>query len=305
MRVGSLKATADLLQTLTQSFLNWSGKAERHQISVPTTPLSVHERHSTKAILEGIRSRRAKGTNLDLFSDGSLDISERLDAYEHKGPWQNRMILGDSLQVMNSLLEFEELGGQVQMIYIDPPYGVRFGSNFQPFVRKRDPKHGSDVDMTREPEMVKAYRDTWRLGLHSYLTYLRDRMLLARDLLNESGSVFVQISDENVHHVREILDGTFGEENFCAIIPFRKTSGANSPVARVNVIASVADYLLWYARDREQLKYNQLYSLKQAGGDGSAQYTWVEYSESEPRPLTKEESENLDEVMVSGGRLLR
>ena len=144
---------------------------------MPTVPLFVHERHSTKAILEGIRSRRAKGTNLDLFGDGGLDIGDRLDAYEHKGPWQNRMILGDSLQVMNSLLEFEGLGGQVQMIYIDPPYGVKFGSNFQPFVRKRDVKHGGDDDMTREPEMVKAYRDTWELGLHSYLTYLRDRLL--------------------------------------------------------------------------------------------------------------------------------
>jgi adenine-specific DNA-methyltransferase len=225
VRVESLKATADLLQTLTKPFLNWSGKAERHQISVPTVPLFVHERHSTKAILEGIRSRRAKGTNLDLFGDGGLDISERLDAYEHKGPWQNRMILGDSLQVMNSLLEFEGLGGQVQMIYIDPPYGVKFGSNFQPFVRKRDVKHGGDDAMTREPEMVKAYRDTWELGLHSYLTYLRDRLLIARELLHESGSVFVQISNENLHYVRALLDETFGADNFLSVIVFTKTTG--------------------------------------------------------------------------------
>ena len=170
------------------------------------------------------------------------------------------MILGDSLSVMNSLLEFEGLAGQVQMIYLDPPYGVKFGSNFQPFVRKRDVKHGGDEDMTREPEMVKAYRDTWELGLHSYLTYLRDRLTVARALLSASGSVFLQISDENVHHVKELLDEVFGAENFCALIPFRKTSGANSPVARVNVVASVADYLVWYARDRAALKYNQLYS---------------------------------------------
>jgi adenine-specific DNA-methyltransferase len=206
VRVESTRAAIDLLKKLTKPFLNWAGKAERHQISVPTVPLFVHERHSTKAILDGIRHRKAKGTTLDLFGDAQLDIGERLDAYEHQGPWQNRMILGDSLQVMNSLLEFGGLGSQVQMIYIDPPYGVKFGSNFQPFVRKRDVKDGADADLTREPEMVKAYRDTWELGLHSYLTYLRDRLLLARELLHESGSVFVQISDVNVHRVRDVMD---------------------------------------------------------------------------------------------------
>ena len=141
VQVQSLKATAELLQAQSQPFLNWTGKAERHQISVPTLPLFVHERHSTKAILEGIKHRKAKGTTYDLFGDGGgLDVTDKLDAYEHKGPWQNRMILGDSLQVMNSMLEFEGLGGQVQMIFLDPPYGVKFGSNFQPFVRKRDVK---------------------------------------------------------------------------------------------------------------------------------------------------------------------
>ena len=137
------------------------------------------------------------------------------------------MILGDSLVVMNSLLHYEGLGGQVQMIYMDPPYGVKFGSNFQPFVRKRDVKHNDDDDMTREPEMVKAYRDTWELGLHSYLTYLRDRLLLARELLTPSGSVFVQISDENLHHVREVMDEVFGRENFVAMITFEKTTGSD------------------------------------------------------------------------------
>ncbi len=139
-----------------------------------------------------------------------------LKAYEYPDKWVNRLILGDSLVVMNSLLHYERLGGQVQMIYIDPPYGVKFGSNFQPFVRKRDVSHGDDEDLTREPEMVKAYRDTWELGLHSYLTYMRDRLLLARELLTPSGSVFVQISDENLHHVRELMDEVFGAENFVA-----------------------------------------------------------------------------------------
>lgn len=260
VQVQSLKAAADLLQALSQPFLNWTGKAERHQISVPTVPLFVHERHSTKAILEGIKHRKAKGTTYDLFGDGGgLDVTDKLDAYEHKGPWQNRMILGDSLQVMNSLLEFEGLGGQVQMVFMDPPYGVKFGSNFQPFVRKKEVKHGNDDEMTREPEMVKAYRDTWELGLHSYLSYLRDRVLLIKELLHPSGSVFVQIADENVHHVREVLDEVFGAENFCAIINFRKTSGASSPHAKTNVVGTVSDYIVWYAKDSTRVKYRQLY----------------------------------------------
>lgn len=212
-RFTSLSQCAARLRSLTKPFLNWAGKAERQQISVPTLPLFVHERHSTQAILETLKSHKATGTNLDLFGDIDLDVADKLDAYEHKGPWTNRLILGDSLQVMNSLLEYEGMGGQVQMIYFDPPYGVKYGSNFQPFVRKRDVSHGKDDQMIREPEMVKAYRDTWELGLHSYLTYLRDRLTLARELLADSGSVFVQISDDNIHHIREVLDEVFGAEN--------------------------------------------------------------------------------------------
>lgn len=174
-RFSSLAQCAARLKSLTKPFLNWAGKAERQQISVPTLPLFVHERHSTQAILETLKAHKALGTNLDLFGDPQLDVAEKLDAYQHKGPWTNRLVLGDSLQVMNSLLEYEGMGGQVQMIYFDPPYGVKFGSNFQPFVRKRDVTHGKDEEMIREPEMVKAYRDTWELGLHSYLAYLRDR----------------------------------------------------------------------------------------------------------------------------------
>src|SRR6185436_11640544 len=167
-----------------------------------------------------------------------------LRAYEHQDKWVNRMMLGDSLVVMNSLLHYEGLGGQVQMIYMDPPYGVKFGSNFQPFVRKRDVSHNDDEDMTREPEMVQAYRDTWELGLHSYLTYLRDRLLVARDLLTPSGSVFVQISDENLHHLREVMDEIFGAENAIATITIVKTSAQEDPL-----LPSVCDYLIWYARD--------------------------------------------------------
>jgi adenine-specific DNA-methyltransferase len=276
VQLQSLKATADMLKSLSQPFLNWAGKAERHQIDVPTVPLFVHERHSTKAILDGIKNRKAKGTTLDLFGDGGLDVTDKLDAYEHKGPWQNRMILGDSLQIMNSLLEFEGLGGQVQMVYMDPPYGVKFGSNFQPFVRKRDVKHGGDEDMSREPEMVKAYRDTWELGLHSYLTYLRDRLLLAKELLHETGSMFVQISDENLHHVREVMDEVFGSENFLGIIAFAKTSSASGAL-----LSSVNDFLVWYGKDVTRSKYRSLYLSKGLGGAGSTQYTWAEHPNGE------------------------
>lgn len=194
------------------------------------------------------------------------------------------MILGDSLVVMNSLLAYEGLGGQVQMIYIDPPYGVKFGSNFQPFVRTRDVKHNDDEDMTREPEMVKAYRDTWELGLHSYLTYMRDRLLLARELLTPSGSIFVQIGDENVHYVREVMDEIFGHGNFCGLIPFKKTGGQSSAG-----LPAVVDYLIWYAKAVDRLKYRQLFVDKTPGQEGATNYTWIELTDGTRRPLSSEE----------------
>jgi adenine-specific DNA-methyltransferase len=197
------------LEALSRPFLIWAGKAERLSFNVPTLPLFVHERLSTEAIIETLKGHKTDRQQVmfDLFGDPRHSITDQvLGAYDHTDKWVNRMVLGDSLVVMNSLLRYEFLGGQVQMIYIDPPYGVKFGSNFQPFVRRRDVKHNEDEDMTREPETVQAYRDTWELGLHSYLTYLRDRLLLARELLTPSGSIFIQISDENVHHVRELMD---------------------------------------------------------------------------------------------------
>lgn len=299
VQVQSLKAAADLLKSLSQPFLNWSGKAERHQIDVPTVPLFVHERHSTKAILDGIKHRKAKGTTLDLFGDGGLDVTDKLDAYEHKGPWQNRMILGDSLQIMNSLLEFEGLGGQVQMVYMDPPYGVKFGSNFQPFVRKRDVQHGGDADMTREPEMVKAYRDTWELGLHSYLTYLRDRLLIAKELLSDSGSVFVQISDENLHHVREVMDEIFGAGNFVSVITFSKTTSATT-----DLIPATVDYLIWYAKDISRVKYRHLYLPKTFGGDGASAYSKVELPDGSRRAMSADEKADPNQL-PDGSKIYR
>src|ERR1700687_1821697 len=252
--IAAQKALSEL-KAMSRPFLNWSGKAERLSFDVPTLPLFIHERLSTKAIRETLKGhKRDKQTDMfDLFGDPQHSITDQvLRAYEHKDKWVNRMILGDSLVVMNSLLHYDRLGAQVQMIYLDPPYGISYGSNFQPFVRKREVSHNDDEDMTREPEMVQAYRDTWELGLPSYLAYLRDRLLLARELLAASGSVFVQISDENLHRVREVLDEVFGNETFCSVISFAKTTGATS-----ELLPATNDFLLWYARDRERVKYSE------------------------------------------------
>lgn len=298
----SLSQCVARLQSLTKPFLNWAGKAERQQITVPTLPLFVHERHSTQAILETLKSHKAKGTNLDLFGDIELDVADKLDAYEHKGPWTNRLILGDSMQVMNSLLEYEGLGDSVQMIYFDPPYGVKFGSNFQPFVRDKKVKenHGKDEHMIREPEMVKAYRDTWELGLHSYLTFIRDRMLLARDLLHPQGSVFVQISDDNIHHVREVLDEVFGMENYSGQIAFFKTSSQST-----GTIPSVCDYLLVYAKDISQQAFNALSRPKVPGDVGAKQYTSIFSPDfSEMRKMTDQELSG-EEAIPKGWKIGR
>jgi hypothetical protein len=271
------KAAASKLKSLSKPFLNWAGKAERLSFDVPTLPLFIHERLSTKAIIETLagHKRDQQQTMFDLFGDPQRSITDQvLKAYEYQDNWSNRMVLGDSLVVMNSLLHYEGLGGQVQMIYMDPPYGVKFGSNFQPFVRKRDVSHNDDEDMTREPEMVQAYRDTWELGLHSYLTYLRDRLLLARNLLTPSGSIFVQISDENLHHVREVMDEVFGAENCVSVIAFQKTSSASG-----ELLSSISDYLIWFAKDKSSLKYRQIYLPKKIGEDGGEQYTWVQFSD--------------------------
>ncbi len=278
------KSAASTLAHLSKPFLNWTGKAERAEFTVPTLPLFVHERLSTKAILESLKRRkRDKTQQMTLFGDVELDLTDRiLRAYEHKAPWVNRIILGDSLAVMNSLLEYEGMGGKVQMIYMDPPYGVKFGSNFQPFVRKRDVKHGDDQFMTREPEMVQAYRDTWELGIHSYLTYLRDRFLVARELLHESGSIFVQISDENVHHVRELMDEVFGVGNFVSLVYYRTTGGFAT-----NALSRVGDFLIWYSKDLSKLKYRQLFQPKIKLGDDA--YKNIELLDGTRRSMTPEE----------------
>ena len=289
------------LKALGKPFLNWSGKAERLSFDVPTLPLFIHERLSTKAIiatLKGHKSDKQEDFFRELWNDPQHSVTDQvLRAYEYRDDWVNRMMLGDSLVAMNSLLRYESLGGQVQMIYIDPPYGVKFGSNFQPFVRKRDVGHNDDEDMTREPEMVQAYRDTWELGLHSYLTYLRDRLLLARELLHPSGSIFVQISDENLHHVREVMDEVFGAENFVSVITFQKTTSASG-----ERLPAVSDYLVWYARDTTRMKSRQLYLERL--GEGWVNYNYVRLPDGTHRRMNSDESADWSHL-PEGARVYR
>ncbi|MGH9771648.1 MAG: site-specific DNA-methyltransferase [Candidatus Acidiferrales bacterium] len=262
--------------------LIWAGKKEHASFAVPTVSLHVHETIDPRTIIEAVRKRNGNGlpAQPSLFErpEEKLPLREAIDFYKHAHGWSNRLIAGDSLLVMNSLLEKEGMGGQVQMVYIDPPYGIKYGSNFQPFVNKRDVKDGKDEDLTQEPEMIRAFRDTWELGIHSYLTYLRDRLLLARELLNESGSVFVQISDENVHHVRELLDDVFGTKNFAGLIAFSKTTGFSGIT-----LSSIADYIVWYARDLPQVKYRQIFLPKEAGHEGATKYRTVDSYVSIPK----------------------
>ena len=244
--------------------LSWAGKTEHTSFEVPTVSLHVHERIDPLTIVEAVRKRNGASFQVSLFDDPEENppIRQAIDFYRHRHNWTNRLIAGDSLLVMNSLLEKEGLGGQVQMVYIDPPYGISYGSNFQPFVNRRDVKDGKDEDLTQEPETIRAFRDTWELDIHSYLTYLRDRLLLARELLHESGSCFVQISDENVHFVRNMMDEIFGADNFMSLISFRTKIPLNAAH-----VPNVADYLVWYARSKTKIKFNRLFVTRDFGAD--------------------------------------
>ncbi len=263
-----MRSALEELKHLQTPYLNWAGKAERTSFDVDTVSLHVHERVDPASILSAVRKAMkgegkstgaAKAIQPGLFDAPfeNLPLRDAIDFYHHERGWANRLVAGDSLLVMNSLLQKESMAGKAQMIYFDPPYGIKYGSNFQPFVGKRDVKDRSDADLTQEPEMIKAFRDTWELGIHSYLTYLRDRLLLAHDLLNESGSVFVQISDENLHHVREIMDEIFGASNFVSLISYSTTTGTAD-----SFLSNEHDKIVWYARDIKKLKYHQLWLEK-------------------------------------------
>ncbi len=258
--------------------LVWRGKDERDwsDLVVQAPPLYIQEKVHPKVLIDELLRRsqadkKEAEPQFDLFADfnGLPSESARTEFYQHDANWSNRMILGDSLQVMASLAEREGLRGKVQCIYLDPPYGIKFNSNFQWSTTSRDVKDGKADHITREPEQVKAFRDTWRDGIHSYLTYLRDRLTVARDLLTDSGSIFVQIGDENVHRVRTVMDEVFGDENFVAQIAFQTTSSRGS-----DQVDAVVDYLLWYAKRKDAIKVRKLYMLK--GGDsGIGQFDYV------------------------------
>jgi adenine-specific DNA-methyltransferase len=275
--------------------LVWAGKAERTSFEVPVVSLHVHERIDPKTIIEAVRTNGnhhaapaapAPLRQRSLFEEPQQNppLRDALDFYKHPHGWSNRLIAGDSLVVMNSLLEKEGLAGKVQMIYIDPPYGIKYGSNFQPFTSKRDVKDGKDEDLTQEPETLKAFRDTWELGIHSYLTYLRDRLLLAKELLHESGSCFVQIGDENIHRVQGVMDEVFDSKNFISLVSFKKTASQTA-----HHLSGVCDYLLWYAKSSAHAKYRPLFKTRRFGEEGTDAYSLVELTNGDRRRIGHDE----------------
>ncbi|WP_209262663.1 DNA methyltransferase [Thiorhodococcus minor] len=298
--------------------LVWRGKDQQDwsDLVVHAPPLYIQEKVHPKALIDDLMrvgsgqwgavksgkwivdsgggAHHSDPVQLDLFADfnGIPEEADRTDFYRHEGHWSNRLILGDSLQVMASLAEREGLRVKVQCIYLDPPYGIKFNSNFQWSTTSRDVKDGNPDHITREPEQVKAFRDTWRDGIHSYLTYLRDRLTVARDLLTESGSIFVQIGDENVHRVRAVMDEVFGEENCVSLITIVKTSAQEDLL-----LPNVCDYLLWYARDASRLKYRQAW-VDKSSDPGAAEYNRVDI-EGERRRLTPAENDGRSRLSSS------
>src|SRR5450756_784951 len=271
--------------------LVWKGKDEkdRQPLEVPVVPIYIQEKILPQAIIENLRETARKGEpepEMTLFNDyDGIEFQELVEFYRHEQNWANRMILGDSLLVMTSLAEKEGLKGKVQMIYMDPPYGIKFGSNWQVSTRKRDVKDGKAEDATRQPEQIKAFRDTWELGIHSYLAYLRDRLVVSRGLVSETGSIFVQIGDENVHLVRAVMDEVFGSDNFVSQITVQKTGGLVT-----KFVVGTLDYVLWYARDKQAAKARPLFSERMAGETTLERYDLVELSDGTVRRLTREEA---------------
>jgi adenine-specific DNA-methyltransferase len=275
--------------------LDWAGKAERTSFEVDAVSIHVHERLSTEAI---VRTLGKEQPQLALFGDPQLDRDREVEFYQHEVDWTNRLILGDSLVVMTSLLERERMAGQVQCIYFDPPYGINYNSNFQARISNRSPREGSEDALTREPEQIQAYRDTWTLGVHSYLTYLRDRLLTAYELLSEEGSIFVQIGPDRLHLVRALLDEVFGGANSVTAITVQKTSQVTS-----KLLPEVADFLLWYAKDKERVRYFQLFEDRATEMTGQGAYRHVEI-DGERRPMTADERAD-PSLLPEGARIFR
>jgi len=270
--------------------LVWKGKDEqdREDLAVPVVPIYIQEKIHPQAIIDALpRTEEPEDNQTNLFADfngGPAAFDQKVEFYHHEQNWTNRLVLGDSLMVMTSLAEKEGLKGKVQTIYLDPPYGIKFGSNWQVSTRKRDVKDGKAEDATRQPEQVRAFRDTWKLGIHSYLGYLRDRLMVARELLTETGSVFVQIGDENVHLVRCVMDEVMGSENFQSIIYFATTGGFAT-----NRLSRVGDYIVWYSKQKDVAKYRQIFQPKGNEERGDAAYKYVQLPNGERRPMTIEE----------------
>lgn len=277
--------------------LQWAGKVEGMSFDVPTSSIHIHESIKPHSIIARVMKEYSNALEGQVEGQQSMFEAETpaermrrrresIEFYQHGVNWTNRMIAGDSLVVMNSLLEKEGMAGQVQMVYIDPPYGITYGSNFQPFVGKKDVKDRKDDDLNQEPEMIKAFRDTWELGVHSYLSYLRNRLLLARDLLSESGSIFIQISDENLHYIRNICDEIFGHTNFVEMIAFRKKNMTLGGA----LLEGVCDYIIWYAKDVEKVKFHKLFLPTQAEGD--SHWNMYEAPDGTSHKMTAEQIEN-------------
>ena len=280
--------------------LIWAGKKEQGlELAVPTVPIYVQEKIAPEAIIARLKLGAEENAQQMLFGEtAETQFGKAVDFYKHEDNWQNRMILGDSLLVMNSLLEKEGMRGKVQTIYIDPPYGIKFGSNWQVSTRKTDVKDNKLDDFIRQPEQVKAFRDTWELGIHSYLSYLRDRLLIARELLTESGSCFVQIGDENVHLIRNILDEVFGNDNFIAQIPFRtKTMSLGARYTE-----GMLNYIIHYGKNYDSLKYRKLFIEKDSEGDSV--FSWFEDQKGNRRKLSREEINN-HSLIKEKGRIFR
>jgi adenine-specific DNA-methyltransferase len=276
--------------TLSDAQLVWRGKDKQDwsDLVVNVPPLYIQEKIHPKAIIDDLKRRTAEAREAtteapDLFADfNGIEPDQRAEFYQHDQHWSNRMILGDSLQVMASLAERESLRGKVQCIYFDPPYGIKFNSNWQVSTQSRDVKDGKQTDISREPEQVKAFRDTWKNGIHSYLTYLRDRLTVMRDLLTESGSIFVQISEANVHLIRSVLDDVFGSDNFCSQIAFQKTTGSTT-----DELPRTHDFILFFCKNKKALKFRKLYQAAVPGGEGAKEYKRVESLDGSLYPISK------------------
>lgn len=266
--------------------LSWAGKKEKTEFEVQNVSLHIHERIDPNRIVQSFPRKETEVKRPSLFEapDNQPPLNKAVEFYQHEQDWTNRLVAGDSLLVMHSLLHKEGMAGKVQMVYIDPPYGIKYNSNFQPFVNKKEVKDNNDDDIPAEPEMIRAFRDIWELGIHSYLTSMRNRLLLAKELLHESGSIFMQINDENLNYVYQIIQEIFAPSNFIALIPFRKSSplGAKG-------LPAIVDYIVWFAKNKKEIKYRQLYLPKFIGEDTG--FTWVESSNGNRRKMSKKEKQ--------------